>query len=339
MRASWALRFAASLLFCSTTLALPQIPGASRLWKRTGDKPLIQKDFPDPSILQDKDGKWYAFATAGNGKMVQVAKASEPGGPWEYLDIDVLPQNGAWTTNKNTWAPDVRMTPKGTYVMYFSGQVKSNPKFHCVGTATATNILGPYKPSAQPFDCDLNKGGSIDPSGFTDVDGKHYVVYKIDGNSIGHGGSCNNGVAPFVPTPILLQEVGADLISKIGNPIQILDRISSDGPLVEAPAIFRDKNGLYVMFFSSGCFTSSTYNVDYAYSKSIRGPYTRSESGPLVVTMDSFGLTAPGGATPLPDGSAIVFHADCEQGRCFFESKIGIMGNKVLLNGVNGLYG
>ncbi|KAK8079103.1 glycoside hydrolase family 43 protein [Apiospora phragmitis] len=338
MKASWTLRFAAPLLFCSAALALPQ-PSAPHLWRRDGDKPLINMDFPDPSILQDKDGQWYSFATSGNGHNIQVAKASKPGGPWTYLDIDLLPNTGSWTTNSNAWAPDVRRTADGNYVMYYSGQVKSDPRFHCVGTATASKITGPYKPSAKPFDCDLSKGGSIDPSGFSDIDGKHYVVYKIDGNSIGHGGTCNNGVAPFVPTPILLQEVGSDLLTKIGNPIQILDRISSDGPLVEAPAIFRDVDGLYVMFFSSGCFTSPTYNVDYAYSRSVRGPYTRSESGPLVVTMDSFGLTAPGGATPLPDGSAIVFHADCAQGRCFFESKIGIMGNKVLLNGVNGLYG
>ncbi|KAK7912033.1 glycosyl hydrolase family 43 [Apiospora marii] len=338
MRSSWTLRLAAPLLLISTALALPQ-PSAPRLWRRDGDRPLINMDFPDPSILQDKDGQWYTFATAGNGKHIQMARSAAPGGPWTYLDTDPLPNAGSWTTNSNTWAPDVRRAADGTYVMYYSGQVKSNTKFHCVGTATATKVTGPYKPSAQPFDCDLSRGGSIDPSGFLDTDGKHYVVYKIDGNSIGNGGSCNNGVAPFKSTPILLQEVGPDLISKRGNPIQILDRISSDGPLVEAPAIFRDSDGLYVMFFSSGCFTSPTYNVDYAYSKSVRGPYTRSESGPLVVTNDAFGLTAPGGATPLPDGSAIVFHADCAQGRCFFESKIGIMGNKVLLNGVNGLYG
>ncbi|KAK8007044.1 hypothetical protein PG989_001034 [Apiospora arundinis] len=331
MRPSYILQFTAALVFCSVVLALPK-PPASRLWRRAAAKPLIRKDFHDPSILQDANGQWYAFATAGNGKHVQVAKASEPGGPWQYLDLDLLPDNGNWTTNTNTWAPDVRRTDNGTYVMYFSGQVKSNPRFHCVGTATAPTVLGPYTPSAQTFECNLSKGGSIDPSGVRDVDGKHYVVYKVDGNALGHGGMCNNGVAPFVSTPIFLQEVGPDLISKIGKPVQILDRTSSDGPLVEAPAIFRASNGLYVMLFSSGCFTSPTYNVDYAWSMSIGGPYTRSESGPLIVTADSLGLTAPGGATPLLDGSGIVFHADCPQARCFFKSKIDVMGTKVLLN-------
>lgn len=33
-----------------------------------------------------------------------------------------------------------------------------------------------------------SQGGAIDPAGFVESDGSHYVVYKIDGNSIGHGG-------------------------------------------------------------------------------------------------------------------------------------------------------
>ncbi|KAI1847136.1 hypothetical protein JX265_011812 [Neoarthrinium moseri] len=321
-------------LLASSALAAPA-PAGGRLWKRAGN-PEFQKDFPDPSIMQDSDGMWYSFATAGNGKQVQVAKASNPRGPWEYLDNDLLPNAGSWTTSKNTWAPDVRLLSDGSYVMYYSGEVKSNTAHHCVGTATSRAVLGPYTPSDEPFDCNLSIGGSIDPSGFQDEDGKRYVVYKIDGNSIGHGGSCNNGVAPFIATPILLQEVKEDGVTKVGSPIQILDRSDADGPLVEAPTILRNPDGMYVLFFSSGCFTEPTYNVNYALAKSVRGPYSKS-STPLVTTDDAFGLTAPGGATPVVDGSGIVFHADCAEGRCLFENKIGIQGQKVVLDGVDGI--
>lgn len=310
-----------------------QIP----LWRRSSPSPQIATDFPDPSILQDVDGKWYAFATAGNGKHIQAAESSHPRGPWKWLDVDLLPDDGPWTNNMNTWAPDIRRMDDGTYVMYFSGQVKASPAHHCIGTATAKTILGPYTPSKEPFACDVTVGGSIDPAGFQDADGKRYVVYKIDGNSIGRGGLCLNGIAPFVPTPILLQEVGQDGLTKIGDPIQILDREDVDGPLVEAPSLLRTKDGVYVLFFSSGCFTSPTYNVDYAVADSVKGPYTRSPSGPLVRTNDAFGLTAPGGATPVVDGSSIVFHADCPEGRCFFQSNIDVMGKKVVLDGVDGI--
>ncbi|ORY71507.1 glycosyl hydrolase family 43 protein, partial [Pseudomassariella vexata] len=294
--------------------------------------PTISRDFPDPSILKAKDGSWYAFGTTSNGKQVQVATALYAEGPWSYLDTDALPDPGNWTTGSNTWAPDVRQMEDDTYVMYYSGEVASNPAFHCVGTATSEGILGPYKPSSEPFACDLSIGGQIDPSGFRDHDGTQYVVYKVDGNSIGHGGSCNNDVSPFLPTPLLLQEVDEDGITKVGDPIQLLDRTDADGPLVEAPALLRHDNGVYTLFFSSGCFTEPTYNINYATAHNIKGPYTRS-STPLVRSDDSFGLTAPGGATPTADGDMIVFHADCSAGRCLFESKIDIMGDDVVLDG------
>ncbi|KAH8664181.1 glycosyl hydrolase family 43 protein [Xylariales sp. PMI_506] len=331
MRSMLSSVLTAAVLLSSSAFAKP----ACLLRKRAATAAL-PKDFPDPSIIQDVDGQWYAFATTGNKKQVQVARASASSGPWTLLSNDLLPNGGAWTTSKNTWAPDVRITDNGTYVLYYSGQVANSTAHHCVGTATASTILGPYTPAAEPFNCDLTVGGSIDASGFQDADGTRYVTYKIDGNSIGHGGSCGNTVAPIVPTPIMLQEVKADLVTKVGNPIQILDRTTADGPYVEAPAIFRESNGTYVLFFSSGCFTDPTYNVNYATAKSVKGPYTRSTT-PLIETDDAFGLTAPGGATPLVDGSAIVFHADCDEGRCLYESKTQLSGLTVVLNGVGGL--
>ncbi|KAH6652122.1 glycosyl hydrolase family 43 protein [Truncatella angustata] len=328
-------RIFTTLVLCTRfTLGAP-LASQGHIIKRAG-APAINVDFPDPSILQDTDGTWYAFATAGNGKNVQVANASDPRGPWTYIDTDLLPKGGDWETGQNTWAPDVHLLDDGTYVMYYSGQVGNNTAHHCVGTAISETVLGPYTPADQPFDCDLSVGGSIDPSGFQDADGKRYVVYKIDGNSIGHGGSCNNDVAPIISTPILMQEVDADGTTKIGEPIEVLDRTDEDGPLVEAPTIFRNSKGMYVLFFSSGCFTEPTYNVNYATASSVTGPYTRS-AVPLVTSDDSFGLTAPGGATPLVDGSGIVFHADCDEGRCLFENKIGMMGKKVVLDGVDGI--
>jgi beta-xylosidase len=105
-----------------------------------------------------------------------------------------------------------------------------------------------------------SQGGAIDPSGFQDADGTRYVVYKIDGNNIGHGGSCNNGVAPIVPTPIMLQQVESDGITLVGGAQEILTNGEYDGPLVEAPSLSRISDPssaggqLYILFFSSNCF-------------------------------------------------------------------------------------
>jgi len=122
--------------------------------------------------------------------------------------------------------------------MYFSASALVSSTHHCVGAALSNSITGPYIPQAQPLACPLAQGGAIDAAGFKDwVDkgagwggnngwgyqtgvngwqephnswnnsqwcrggkgGNRYVVYKVDGNSIGHGGPCGNtGTSPHV---------------------------------------------------------------------------------------------------------------------------------------------
>jgi len=66
----------------------------------------LDTDFPDPSFLRAADGKWYAFATNGNGKRIQVA-SSEDFSSWTLLDIEALPTLSSWETDKDHYAPDV----------------------------------------------------------------------------------------------------------------------------------------------------------------------------------------------------------------------------------------
>ena len=126
------------------------------------------------------------------------------------------------------------------------------------------------------------RGGAIDPSGFRDADGSRYVVYKVDGNSVGNGGVCKNTVAPIVPTPIMLVHVEEDGVTAIGAPVQILDRDDGDGPLVEAPSLARMSDGTYAVFFSSNCWSTPQYDVSWAAATNITGPYTK--YGPMFIT-------------------------------------------------------
>ncbi|KAI0166717.1 glycoside hydrolase family 43 protein [Hypoxylon sp. FL1284] len=292
--------------------------------RRSGEDPVFDEDFPDPSVLLDRDGTWYAFGTTSNGKQIQVAVGGNLYQGWALLDdVDALPDPGNWTTGRNTWAPDVHQTPNGTYVMYYSGEVAADSRHHCIGAAVSDKAMGPYVASDEPFACDLDAGGAIDASGFEDADGKQYVLYKVDGNSVGHGGSCGNTNEPIVPTPIMLQEVDPDDgMTKIGDPVTVLDRTDDDGPLVEAPNMLRSEDGLYILFFSSGCYLESSYNVNYATSDSVKGPFERA-ARPMIRTGD-FSLQAPGGATAVhvDDGFGISFHANCPQGRCMVKVDI-----------------
>lgn len=196
--------------------------------------------------------------------------------------------------------------------MYYAGNVKARPRFHCVSAAVADDVLGPYVPLQQPLTCDITAGGSIDPQGFKDPKtGRRYVVYKVDGNSIGHGGTCMNTRAPIVPTPLLLQEVDAqDGVTSIGEPIELLDRTAADGPLVEAPALhYEQSSDTYTLFYSSGCFTGASYDVKYARSVgNITGPYTRFHK-PLISTGSITNLVGPGGMDVIANSNKVVFHA------------------------------
>ncbi|KAI0024469.1 endo-arabinase [Xylariomycetidae sp. FL0641] len=292
--------------------------------------PVMDTDFADPSPFWDNTSQtWYAVATAGNGHQVQVARSagSSLAGPWTLLALDLLPTSPAWATGHNTWSPDLRRLLDGRYVLYFSAVPSSAPTHFCIGAAVADDLLGPYAPVDTPLACPLAAGGAIDPAGFQDVDGSMYVLYKVDGNSAGHGGACMNSVPPLAATPILLQRVDpADGVTALGDPVQILDRAAGDGPLVEAPSLLRASDaGEYVLFFSSGCFQDTSYDVKVAVAASVAGPYVRAPA-PLLGT-GSAGLTSPGGAgaTALDfdgrwalDGASMAFHADCDFGRCMF---------------------
>ncbi|KAH9829795.1 glycoside hydrolase family 43 protein [Teratosphaeria destructans] len=266
---------------------------------------------------------------------------------WDLLNSthDPLPTTGRWVIQgltassphipkANIWAPGLsqRSTDRKFVMYYAAGKnapdnatvgtaLPGHPVPHCVGAAVSVGLdpAGPYEPMNETLACEINQGGAIDPAGFQDDDGTLYVVYKIDGNNIGHGGSCGNTVKPIVPTPLMLQKMEADGVTTSGNATQILDRTASDGPLIEAPALVRSSQGVYFLFFSSGCTRAPTYDIKYATATNIEGPYTRA-SEPLLQTgdygeykkccqlMDARklifppGLVAPGSAAVHSDG-------------------------------------
>ncbi|KXX73687.1 hypothetical protein MMYC01_210104 [Madurella mycetomatis] len=161
------------------------------------------------------------------------------------------------------------------------------------------------------------------PSTRADSATRPTVVYKVDGSAKGPGGPCGNGDPPGEPTPFRLQKVDErDGITPVdGGPVEILDRIPEvDGPLIEAPSIVKGPRTeeKFVLFYSSHCFNVPEYDVKYATAERIGGPYER--KGQLIGRGD-FGFEAPGGATGVAGGGAMVLHVDCPAGRCMYETE------------------
>ena len=311
------------------TLALASITSALPLEKRTQTtgtthlQQVIAQDFADPSIIQ-VGNTWYGFATnnhktlgnaaaVGSNSLINVQIAtSNDFNTWTVTGQDALPTVGAWA-GPNTgvqgpavWAPNVIQNAAGQFVLHYSAASLGNPGKHCIGAAYANTPEGPYTPQPDPIACPTSQGGAIDSSSFKDADGSYYIVYKIDGNSIGHGGSCGNSVAPEIATPVMLQKLSSDAMTPTGSPTELIDHSPLDGPLIEAPALMRSAGGKYVLFFSSNCFASEWYDVTYAFADNIAGPYVK--RGPMLVT-GSQGLYSPGGMHVAADGQHMVFHA------------------------------
>ncbi|KKZ65766.1 hypothetical protein EMCG_08415 [[Emmonsia] crescens] len=313
-----------SLLYLAYFINAVDVNPPQLRFSEPGPHQVIPKDFPDPGFLK-VSADWYAFSTNAYNKKVQVAKSSDFEN-WTVLNTDALAGLGPWESPLDHWAPDIIMRDDGRLVLYYSGRLKESPRYHCVAAAVSEgqDPAGPYHPLEEPFACHMEKGGSIDPAGFLDKDASRWLVYKVDGNNIGNGGDCGNSIPPLAPTPIYLQKVAGDAVTKIGDPITILDRDESDGPLIEAPSLILSSEGVYFLFYSSHCWTAPAYDVRYATSRSITGPYLKAAE-PLIKSGD-YGLKAPGGATVANNGERMLFHANCPAGRCMYAANIEIKG-------------
>lgn len=146
---------------------------------------------------------------------------------------------------------------------------------------------------------------------------RHYVVYKVDGNSLSYmvsrPGTCTNSVPPIQPTPLMLQEIESLNLNLIGQPLALLDNdgiLQGDQGIVAAPYLMRSAAGVYVLFFNSGCSLDDSYHIEYATSPTLTGPFVR--HGVLLRS----GTPTAGGTLASPGGISV--HAGT--GRAVFHS-------------------
>lgn len=215
--------------------------------------------------------------------------------------------------------------------MYFSAAPKEDKDKHCIAVATSPSPKGPYISTNSALACPLDQGGAIDSSGFQDADGTRYVVYKIDGNSIGSKS-----------TPLMLQRLKSDGVTPDGEATKLLDRDDLDGPLIEAPSLVL-RDGTYYLSFSSNLYNTKKYDTKYATASAVTGPYKKAQGSdaPLLQTGDTTSdgqqLAAPGGSDFSEDGTKIVFHAfkngeNIDQGRAMFSADITLSNGKITVD-------
>jgi hypothetical protein len=147
--------------------------------------------------------------------------------------------------------------------------------------------------------CQVQNGGSIDPSVFAAPDGRRFLIWKSDDNGIGE------------PTRIGAQELAADGLSLVGPRMRLLSATAHwQAGVIEGPSMFAS-GGRFYLFYGANHWDSSSAGIGYAVCDSPLGPCTNmSTVSPWLAT--SGAAIGPSGPDVFigPDGSPrLAYHA------------------------------
>jgi arabinan endo-1,5-alpha-L-arabinosidase len=275
----------------------------------TYHNPVLDADFPDPSVLRAPDSYYYAYATqtkrAGQILNFQVARSRDLA-TWEYLG-EALPAKPSWAaTSQRFWAPDVSRHPDGRYLMYYSAQPNDPEAGHYLGIAVADRPEGPFIDSGQP----LLAGGAgfenIDPMRFVDpADGRQWLFW---GSGFG---------------PLRVRELAADGLGFADGSkaeVVVVPRTAPDpapyGHLIEGSWVHY-RQGWYYLFYSGDncCGPDARYAVLVARARHATGPYqtlaqATGTSGTILTENDRW--QAPGHNSLITDDHGqdwLLYHA------------------------------
>ena len=122
--------------------------------------------------------------------------------------------------------------------------------------------------------------------------------------------------------------MAGDGVTLQGSGMRIFDNDGQgDTGVVEAPSLVKTPDNTYMLFFSNGCWNASSYDVNYATSSTLTGPYMRAANPLFVTGTDS--LQAPGGANVWNDASHMVFHAGAGNDRSMYTATLTVTGSTV----------
>jgi beta-xylosidase len=260
--------------------------------------PVLRANFPDPFLLKEGD-TWYAYATNGSSRNVQLATSTDLV-QWK-VQADAMPSLAPWVklSSSDVWAPEVLKTESG-YNIYYTARDKTSGR-QCVGVAVSDKPQGKFRDANDaPLVCQVQEGGTIDASPFRDGE-KLYLYYKNDGNCCG------------IPTFIYVQEMTPDGLGLVGEPVQLVRNNGAwEGRVVEAPTMW-NHDGKYFLFFSANDYADPAYAVGYATCETPMGPCEDAPENPILksrMDVQPF-VVGPGHQTIITTGGQdwIVYHA------------------------------
>lgn len=249
----------------------------ARIAPRDRSEPVFEGDFADPAAMV-VGRRVYAFAT--NTAYANVPAGSAGLAGTAPLDHDALPMLPRWSERGHVWAPSP-LDLGGQYRLYYTTRHTASGR-QCISVASADEPGGPFVDSSDgPLVCQLDEGGSIDPSPIV-VDGEVFLLWKNDGNCCG------------LPTRIYSARLTADGRRLASSPVALIGNDRRwEGQVVEAPSMVQ-VGERFLLLYAGNEWNSAEYATGYAWCATVSGPCEKGGDAPFLSTNDD--RAGPGGA-------------------------------------------
>jgi xylan 1,4-beta-xylosidase len=261
----------------------------------TAQSLVVPGDFPDPSVIKFGDRYW-ATATTSNWAPAFPLLSSTDLVHWktEGHAFAELPE---WA-DYYFWAPEIS-EEKGKTYLYYTAHKRNGGL--CVGIASAPSPEGPYKDHG-PVMC--QEAGSIDAFPMRDENGRLFLIWKEDGNSVKK------------PTPIWAAELNEERTAVIGEKKELFRNDATwEANLVEGVSMVRHGEYFYAFYSGAGCCgRGCTYGLGVARAKNLLGPWEKYLKNPLLISSGDW--KCPGHGTPVEMGGRnfFLYHAYHKKG-------------------------
>ena len=248
------------------------------IFSTQAQKLVMRGDHADPSVVKIGSTYW-ASATSSNWFPAYPLLHSKDLINWKtkgYV-FNTLP---AWA-DYYFWAPEISYENGKVYIYYAAHKKGGNL---CLAVASADKPEGPYTDHG-PLMCEV--AGSIDAFPMRDENGKLYLIWKEDGNSVKK------------PTPIWAMEMNEERTQLVGEKKMLFkNELPWEKKLVEGVSMIRHGDYYYAFYAAAGCCGSGCdYVTGVARSKNLLGPWDKYEKNPLLKNNDNW--MCPGHGTPI----------------------------------------
>ncbi|MFC4147583.1 family 43 glycosylhydrolase [Micromonospora mangrovi] len=324
-------------LALATTASAPAVAGSGPDRYRNPISADFADTFADPVVVRGDDGLWYAYGTSDplregekQAHRVPTARSTDLV-HWTYVgDAFTADQRPSWAApGAAFWAPDVRRVGDHwvMYVTVTDTNVSADTFDTAIGAATAPSPTGPWTFADQPVVAPRPGGGggylwTIDPSQFTDVDGRNYLYF----------GSYYGGIS--------VTELSADGLHAVGTP----NLVAVDNKF-EGSYVLRHDGWYYLFASTANCCAgpATGYSVHVGRSRSPRGPFVDRDGlrlnasragGTPVLTQNGnrwIGTGHNGFLTDLSGQDWIVYHA-IDRADPYLDEPFGINERPMLID-------